>query len=266
LVLTFEEEARAGHLRSLARSLGILEHVHFKGFVAESDLHRLWQSASALVFPSLHEGFGIPLLEAMHYGVPIIAGDDFSLKEVAGDACYLIDPRKPISVAEAMLEITLDTQLRADLVKRGHHRLHLFDLNVAAKSLLEVLYATVRGERGFPRKPSYAHKPPILTAPTPASEDPWQIELQIKPTACVHTLCVYLDDLPFGSFAAKERSFSFVCRPDGRMLNLRVMDDNNTNTMVPSNGIEIPVSSISAKDSRGRRISLYGGSNPSMQS
>lgn len=146
LVLTFQEDDRAKYLRSIAQTLGISDHVHFAGFVTERELRRLWQKAGALVFPSLHEGFGIPLLEAMHYGVPIVSGDDFSLKEVAGDACRLVDARKPASLARALLEVSTNGQLRTELVRRGHERLQMFDLKFAARTMLDAFESAITKE------------------------------------------------------------------------------------------------------------------------
>lgn len=151
LVLTHHEDERAEQLELLARRLGISDHVHFAGFVTDPELKQLWQTAGALVFPSLHEGFGIPLLEAMHYGVPIICGNDFSLEEVAGDASYYVDPRKPVSLATALLEISRSDDLRAELIRRGRERLRDFDLEVAAKSVLEAFDSAIQNQTSILR-------------------------------------------------------------------------------------------------------------------
>ena len=259
LVLTFQEDDRADYLRSIAQTLGISDHVHFAGFVTEQELRRLWQNAGALVFPSLHEGFGIPLLEAMHYGVPIISDDGFSLKEVAGDACRLVDARKPASLAAALLEVSTNNEVRAALIKRGHERLKLFDLQGAARCLLKAFHSVMRTEDDFPRRPTYCNQAPVLTTATPASAERWNILVEFEPTKSLGRFSVYLDDLPFATFKANARSrgdFSFFCRPEGRMLDLR-LDENNTNGSAQSHAEDDSVRRIFATDARNRRILLY---------
>ena len=259
LVLTFQEDDRADYLRSIAETLGISDHVHFAGFVTEPELRRLWQNAGALVFPSLHEGFGIPLLEAMHYGVPIISGDAFSLKEVAGDACRLVDARKPASLTAALLEVSKNNELRAELIKRGRERLKLFDLDIAARCLLKAFHSAMRTEDDFPRQPTYHYHAPVLTVATPASAESWNILMEFEPTTSPRRLSVYLDDLPFATLngvSCSKRDLSFFCRPEGRMLDLR-LDANNTNGAAPSRAEDNPVKRIFATDARSRRILLY---------
>jgi glycosyltransferase involved in cell wall biosynthesis len=259
LLLTFHEEPRAAELKSLARTLGISEYVRFAGFVCERKLHNIWQTAGALVFPSLHEGFGIPLLEAMHYGMPIITSAEFSLKEVAGDACYLIDPRKPSSLANALLQISSNAELRAELVRRGRERLMLFDLKIAARILLDQFYSAIRTEEDFPRRPDCAGQTAILTSPTPASEERWQIEIACCRAGSPQKLSVYLDDSPYGTFhrADGEEAFSFVCRPQGRILSVRRGRSTNSNGAEQSDSSDHPVTRIVAHDLHGRRIMLY---------
>ena len=259
LLLTFEEDARAAELKSLARILGVSEYVRFAGFVPEHELHDIWQRAGALVFPSLHEGFGIPLVEAMHYGVPIITSTEFSLKEIAGDACYLIDPRKPSSVANALSEISTNAELRAELVRGARQRLMLFDLKIAGRILLDQFYSAIRTEEDFPRRPDYAGQTAILSLPTPASEERWQIEIACCRTGSRQKLSVYLDDFPYGTFhrANGEDAFSFVCRPQGRILGVGCARSTHSDSAPRSDSPDDQVTRIVAQDSHGRRIILY---------
>jgi len=254
LVLTFHEDLRAQYLRGLARTLGIERNVHFMGFLPEQDLHQVWRRAGALVFPSLHEGFGIPLLEAMHYRVPIISGDRFSLKEVGGDAVYLIDAKKPVSLSDALLAVSTRPELRARLVELGQQRLHLFDINVAARTLLDAFRAATRKADDFPRPPHYRNAAELVVAATPASTDAWTIEIQYaaKDTAkCI----VYLNDVPFASFAsgnAAAERFSFVCRPDGRTLTVRLGRNNRA-----ASARQIAIKKVMARHAPGDEILLY---------
>jgi glycosyltransferase involved in cell wall biosynthesis len=264
LVLTFHEDTRADYLRSLAGTLGVLEHVHFLGFLSEPDLRGVWLRAGALVFPSLHEGFGIPLLEAMHHGVPVITSDQFSLKEVAGDACYVIDPRKPHSLSEALRDVAQDGRLREKLIKRGRKRLQLFDVRISAKLLFDSFCSVTRKEDDFPRRPRYASEAPILTAPTPASNERWKIEIHYRGDHSRRKCSIYLNELPFASFSPRSRTegnFSFVCRPEGRTLALRLAKGNNgKRESISDDGFS--VKQILASEDHGGRILLYEEPHP----
>lgn len=119
-----EEEQRL--LMYVAKVMGIREHVHFLGFLTQEDLGLVLQESLFLVFPSLYEGFGIPVLEAMSLGKPVVCSNVTSLPEVAGDAALFFDPRKPVEMADAMAKITLDPALAADLTNLGKKRADLF--------------------------------------------------------------------------------------------------------------------------------------------
>lgn len=258
LVLTFHEEPRADYLRGLADTLGCSDRVRFLGFLTESELHDIWLRAGALIFPSQHEGFGIPLLEAMHYGVPIVTGDQYSLREVAGDACYRVDPRKPIEMSEALRLVSQDKALREKLVKTGRERLALFDVKVAARILFEAFSSIGRKDDTFPRRPRYAQEPPFLAAPTPASSAAWKIEILYQ-NAGSQKCFVYLDPIPFGSFAPAangEGKFSFVCRPEGRLLALR-LDHGRHQKEGRSDEGQPAITRIVATQAEGSRILLY---------
>ena len=82
----------------------------------------LYEGAAALVFPSLFEGFGIPLLEAMWCDCPIVCSNTTSLPEIAGDAALLVDPRSPEDLAHAMSRVLTDTATRQVLIERGRQR------------------------------------------------------------------------------------------------------------------------------------------------
>jgi Glycosyl transferases group 1 len=137
LVLTGGDGSRQLALQELATALGIEEHVFFKGHVSEKELARLYSFASALVFPSLHEGFGIPPLEAMKLGLPVLTSDAGSLREVVGDAALLIDPRKPGPLADAMGELASSERLQAELRSRGFQRAKDFSFDTELALLAE---------------------------------------------------------------------------------------------------------------------------------
>ncbi len=122
LVLTGHESRRMQQMRQRAVTLGVDDGVDFLGYVDDARLAALWNGAAGLVFPSLHEGFGIPLLEAMSRQVPILANRATAIPEVAGDAALLVDARSPSELAAGMQRIATDDRLRADLVARGNRR------------------------------------------------------------------------------------------------------------------------------------------------
>ena len=138
LVLTGSDGPRCCALKELAAALEIDEHVFFRGYLPEEELARLFSSAGALVFPSLQEGFGIPPLEAMKLGVPVLTSESGSLPEVVGDAALLVDPRNPKRLAEAMASLAASEQLREQLRYRGFVRAKSFSFQTEVTLLAEM--------------------------------------------------------------------------------------------------------------------------------
>jgi glycosyltransferase involved in cell wall biosynthesis len=126
LVLPGYPTAHEAELRERAREQGVQEDVRFPGWVSAEELEGLWAQAGAFVFPSLYEGFGLPVLEAMGRGVPVACANTSSLPEVAGDAALLFDPHDTAALARALGRLLSDEALRASLIGRGHERAHHF--------------------------------------------------------------------------------------------------------------------------------------------
>lgn len=124
------------------RALGLERRVHFVGFVDDADLAALYNLAGLFAFPSLYEGFGLPPLEAMACGVPVVCSDTSSLLEVVGDAALTVGPLDVAGLAEAMCRAIEDESLRASLVQRGLVRATGFTWSKAAQELLAV-YQTI---------------------------------------------------------------------------------------------------------------------------
>jgi glycosyltransferase involved in cell wall biosynthesis len=122
----FEEELR--------RRAG--DRVRFAGWVDDATLEGLHRIATCSVFPSLAEGFGLPVLEAMSRGTPVACSNTSSLPEVAGEAALYFDPRKPAEIAAAVTQLLSNRELAADLVRRGHERVRLFSWRKAAEETL----------------------------------------------------------------------------------------------------------------------------------
>jgi glycosyltransferase involved in cell wall biosynthesis len=119
LALAGQAGRGAPALKNLASALGISNSVRWLGYVPEEDRPGLYASAAAFVFPSLYEGFGLPVLEAMAWGTPVITSNVSSLPEVAGGAGILVDPRDADALAEAMAQVLEDRSLAARLVAAG---------------------------------------------------------------------------------------------------------------------------------------------------
>jgi glycosyltransferase involved in cell wall biosynthesis len=123
------------NVESLAASR---EGVRWIGVVEDADLPALYRAAAFLVYPSLAEGFGLPVAEAMACGTPVIASNIPAIAEVAGEAALLVDPRDTDAIARAMRRLHSDPELRALLSARGIERAKAFSWDAAATRTLEV--------------------------------------------------------------------------------------------------------------------------------
>ena len=122
VVIPGRHTAYRDELAARAQALGVAGRLVLPGFVSEDDLEGLYAAADAFVLPSLLEGFGLPILEAMRRGVPVACSQVSSLPEVAGGAALLFDPRRPDAVAAAVDRLLGDERLRAGLAERGRRR------------------------------------------------------------------------------------------------------------------------------------------------
>ena len=126
LVLPGYPTPHEDELRARSRALGIERDVVFLGWVAAADLEGLYALAALVAFPSLYEGFGLPVLEAMGRGVPVVTSDRSSLPEVAGDAALLVDPEDPAAIGAAIERVLGDDDLAARLGAAGRGRAAAF--------------------------------------------------------------------------------------------------------------------------------------------
>jgi glycosyltransferase involved in cell wall biosynthesis len=126
LVCTGAAKEAHGDLREAVRDLGLSERVRFLGYCPATDMPALYEGAAALLFPSLFEGFGMPILEAMWCDCPVVASRTTSLPEIAGDAALLVDPHAPEEMADALNRVLTSDELRRELVERGRRRAREF--------------------------------------------------------------------------------------------------------------------------------------------
>lgn len=123
-------------LRERAATIGVADDVRFLGWIDAPELEGLYAAASCFVFPSLYEGFGLPVLEAMRRGVPVACADRASLPEVAGDAALLFDPESPRAIADAMERLLGDGGLADRLRAKGRKQAARFTWAATARGVL----------------------------------------------------------------------------------------------------------------------------------
>ncbi|MBV9242467.1 MAG: glycosyltransferase family 4 protein [Acidobacteria bacterium] len=121
-----------------AAKYGVKEKIRFLGFVPDEDLPALYSAATIFVYPSFFEGFGLPPLEAMQCGTPVITGNLTSLPEVVGDAGIMVDPYDVNAIGTAIELLLADKNLRQDLSRRGIERAKGFSWETTARKTLEV--------------------------------------------------------------------------------------------------------------------------------
>ncbi len=124
--------------------LGLADRVRFTGFVADDELPALLSAAALFAFPSLYEGFGLPILEAMACGTPVIASDRSSLPEVVGEAGLQVDPLDVAGLTAGMERLLSDEELRHELAARGRRQAARFSWTDAARQLLAVYQRLLR--------------------------------------------------------------------------------------------------------------------------
>jgi len=133
-----------GSYAQTAASHGLTKQVLRPGRVSQHDLRLLYSHAEVFVFPSLYEGFGMPVLEAMACGVPVITSKTTALGEVAGDAAILVDPQNAREVADGMLDVLENDSLRAALAAKGFGRAKEYTWSQAARRTWELYASLVR--------------------------------------------------------------------------------------------------------------------------
>jgi len=145
LVCAGDRSGGGTRAEQLALHLGIRSRVLFLGHLPAADLPALYQGAELFVYPSLYEGFGLPVAEAMASGVPVIASTTAALAEIAGDAALLVDPLDAPGLARAIVQTLADPEERGRLAERGRRRAREFSWDRAAQHTLAV-YRQVLGE------------------------------------------------------------------------------------------------------------------------
>jgi glycosyltransferase involved in cell wall biosynthesis len=130
---------------ALIRNNKLKEKVLYLGYVKDEELSCLYRGTKAFIFPSLVEGFGLVVLEAMAYGAPVIASNAGALPEVVGDAALLVDPYNDMAIRDAITRIVSDDAFRRDLINRGNKRVQEFSWTRTATDMLNIYDEVCRG-------------------------------------------------------------------------------------------------------------------------
>jgi glycosyltransferase involved in cell wall biosynthesis len=144
LVLVGNQGWHHGEIFAAVERFDLRSCVQFAGYVPLDDLVAVYNLADALVFPSLYEGFGLPVVEAMACGTPVVTTTRGSLREIAGDAAIFVEPTETESIADGLRQILEDANLRAELRQRGQERVKQFSWERAAHQTLQVYQHAVQ--------------------------------------------------------------------------------------------------------------------------
>jgi glycosyltransferase involved in cell wall biosynthesis len=147
LVLAGTDRGHGPALRAEAAASGVSGQVQLAGFVSKPLLRALYRRALAVVLPSLGEGFGLPLVEAMASGAPVLAANRQSLPEVVGDAGCLFEPDDVIGLAGLLDRLSTDSSFRSELIRRGRDRRQLFSWSSAAAATATIYEEVARKRR-----------------------------------------------------------------------------------------------------------------------
>src|SRR5579885_297936 len=147
LIIIGDEISRFPSVRRAVIQSRVEQAVRFLGFVPQETLRCFYQTAAAFVFPSLYEGFGLPPLEAMACGTPVVTSNVSSLPEVVNDAAMLVNPENVFDIARGVREVLLDEERRGELIHKGRQQAARYSWERTAKEVLEI-YKEVAEGRG----------------------------------------------------------------------------------------------------------------------
>ena len=146
LIIAGERDPRYMQAEDEMHRLGLEKRVHFMGYLSEDELQCCYKSARVFVFPSLYEGFGLPPLEAMSLGVPVVSSNRTAMPEVLGDAAVYVNPESPEEMAEGILKVLADSGLARRLSRAGKERAKQFSLLEMGRRHLELYEALLNSK------------------------------------------------------------------------------------------------------------------------
>jgi glycosyltransferase involved in cell wall biosynthesis len=126
-------------LKELLDNKNLNQKIIFTGYIADEDLPSVYKNSELLVFPSLYEGFGLPPLEAMASGVPVVASSAASIPEVCGNAALYVNPYSIVDIANGILGILKNENLKSQMIKKGYKRAELFNWETSAQKHIKIM-------------------------------------------------------------------------------------------------------------------------------
>lgn len=138
LIIIGDEISKYPSVRRAVIKTRVEDVVRFLGFVPVDALRVFFEAASVFAFPSLYEGFGLPPLEAMASGTPVVTSNVSSLPEVVGNAAVLVNPENVFDIARGLREVLVDESLRAELIRKGQQQARRFSWSQTARQVLEI--------------------------------------------------------------------------------------------------------------------------------
>jgi len=153
LVCTGDRTDHYPRLEELAEQCGVLDRLKFLGFVTPVELQSIYSLATAMIFPSRFEGFGLPVLEAFQSGLPVLCARATVLPEVAEDAAFFFDPDDAKDAAQAIRRLVSSPSLRAEMMQRGFARASVLTISKTAEQFRELYHKTAAADAGEASKP-----------------------------------------------------------------------------------------------------------------
>ncbi len=138
LVIAGHHKKYGTQIKEFTEKVGLKEKINFVGYVDKNDLPILMSKSLCFIFPSIYEGFGLPVLEAMACGTPVITSNTSSLPEIAGEAAILVNPYDTKEIADAIENLLSNEKLRKELISKGLEQVKLFSWEKCAKETLKV--------------------------------------------------------------------------------------------------------------------------------
>ncbi len=143
------------YYENIIKQCNLIDNVILTDYISDEELHLLYQNANAFIFPSLYEGFGLPILEAMYYNLPVAISNTSSMPEITGENGLMFDPNNERDISEAINKILLDEECRKEQIELSKERRQLFSWDKCAKETLDLFkkltgeneYDIVRGQR-----------------------------------------------------------------------------------------------------------------------
>jgi glycosyltransferase involved in cell wall biosynthesis len=154
LIIIGDEVSKHPDLRRTVIRSGVQNDVRFLGFIPIEMLRVFYDAAKIFVFPSLYEGFGLPPLEAMAHGTPVVTSNTSSLPEVVGKAAVLVNPENVFEIMRALLHLLLDQPARDEIKKRCYEQAQKFSWDASARRILEIYGEVADAERGAEKRQS----------------------------------------------------------------------------------------------------------------